>query len=42
MISREEKKKIEGGRGGIEFRSRGVQEEQATGEVYSKNFVWIR
>ena len=39
---KEEKRKIEGNRDRIESRSRGVQEKWITGEVYSKNFVWMR
>ena len=41
MIGREEEIRIEGGRGRVESRSRGVQEKWITGEVYSKDFVWV-
>jgi len=40
-MSRKKKRKAEDNRGGVESRSRGVQEEQVTREVYSKNLVWI-
>ena len=39
MMNREEKRKTEGGGGRIESKSRRVQEEWVTGEVYGKNFV---
>ena len=41
IMSREEKRKTEGGRDRVKSRSRGVQEEWVTGEIYGKNFVWM-
>ena len=41
MISREEEGEIEGSGSRAKSRSRGVQEEWVTREVYGKNFVWI-
>jgi len=41
ITSREEKKKTEGNRGGVESKDRGAQEEWITRKVYGKNFVWV-
>ena len=40
-MSREEEGKIEGSGSRTKSRSRKVQEERVTREVYSKNFVWV-